>query len=165
MDRVIRYIVMFIVLVLLQVLLFSNINYFGFICPYIYILFILALPLGFNRYAYMGLAFLLGFIIDMFSNTPGVHIAATVVIAFVRDYWVSFILPNNEIGRVEPSMKKLGMANYIRYSLALVLAHHLILFFAEAWSISYAWFTILKALANTVVTMLLIICYYLISKR
>ncbi len=165
MDRVGRYIVLFIVLVLLQLLIFSNINYLGFVCPYVYILFMLTLPFGFNKYASMGLAFLLGFIIDMFSNTPGVHIAATVAVAFVRDYWMYWVLPHTDVERVEPSLKKLGMSNYLRYAVGLVLFHHLILFFAEAWSFAGAWFTILKALVNTIITMLLIICYYLISKR
>lgn len=165
MDRVIRYVVMFIALVLLQVVLFSNIDYFGFICPYVYILFFLALPIGFNCYGAMGLAFFMGLLIDIFSCTPGVHIASTVFFAFVRDYWISIILPHNELGYVEPSISKLGFANFIKYSLPLVLVHHLILFFAESWSFVDAWFAIVKAIANAVVTMLLIISYYLIRGK
>lgn len=156
---------MFVVLVLLQVLLFGNIDYFGFVSPYVYILFILALPIGFNRYWSMLLAFLLGFLIDMFSNTPGVHIAASVAVAFVRDYWIDVVLPHTDMDRVEPSLKKLGLSNFLKYAVVLVLFHHLILFFAEAWSFTDAWFTILKAIVNTIVTMLLIFCYYLISRR
>lgn len=165
MDKVIRYTMMFIVLVLLQAVLFGNIDYFGFICPYVYVLFFLALPIGFNQYGAMGLAFFMGLLIDVFSSTPGVHIASTVLLAFVRDYWIGFVLPHNELGHVEPSINKLGFTNFIKYSLPLVLAHHLILFFAESWSFVDAWFAIVKAIANAVVTMLLIISYYLIKGK
>lgn len=165
MEKIVREIVMFVVLILLQVLIFSNIDYMGYICPYIYILFILSLPIGFNIYASMGLAFLLGLIIDMFSNTPGVHIAATVAVAFSRDYWFNFVMPHNELGAVEPSLGRLPVTSFLKYTVGLVLMHHLILFFAEAWTFTAAWFTFLKAVMNTIITMLLILCYYLISKR
>ncbi|MCQ2335624.1 MAG: rod shape-determining protein MreD [Paludibacteraceae bacterium] len=165
MDRVIRYTVMFIVLVLLQAVLFGNIDYFGFICPYVYVLFFIALPIGFNCYGAMGLAFLMGLLIDIFSCTPGVHIASTVLLAFVRDYWIKVILPHNELGSVEPSMSNLGFGNFIKYSLPLVLAHHLILFFAESWSFTDAWFAIVKAVVNAVITMMLILSYYLIKRK
>lgn len=165
MNSILKQTGFFIVLVLLQVLLFSNIDYIGYVSPYIYILFILTLPLGFNKYASMGLAFLMGFVIDMFSNTPGVHISATVALAYARDYWVEIVLPHNEMGAVEPSLRKLGLNNFLRYTIGLVLLHHLILFFAEAWSFSYAWLTILKAILNTIITTLLIVCYYLVTKK
>ncbi len=165
MDRVIRYSALFIVLLLLQVMLFGNIGYFGFICPYIYVLFFLALPIGFNRYGAMGLAFLMGLLVDIFSCTPGVHIASAVLLAFVRDYWIGVVLPHNELGYVEPSVWRLGFSNYIKYSLPLVLAHHLILFFAESWSFMDAWFVIVKSIANAVITMLMILSYYLIKRK
>lgn len=164
MDRIVKYIIMFIVLVLLQALLFSNFDYFGFICPYIYILFILALPIGFNIYWSMLLAFFIGLLIDIFSNTPGVHMSSTVLIAAIRNPWLSRVISNDEIGYVEPSLQKLGLANFLRYSVLLILIHHIVLFFAEACSFDYAWFTFLKAIVNSVVTSIIILCYYAISK-
>ena len=165
MEKTIKETVMFVVLLLLQVLLFGNIDYMGYICPYVYILFILALPIGFNIYASMGLAFLMGLFVDMFSNTPGVHIAASVVVAFSREYWFDFIMPHSDIRDVEPSLGRLGVNSFLKYTIGLVLLHHLILFFAEAWSFAGAWFTIAKALLNTIVTTLFILCYYIISKK
>lgn len=125
----------------------------------------MALPIGFNIYASMGLAFLMGLFVDMFSNTPGVHIAASVVVAFSREYWFDFIMPHSDIRDVEPSLGRLGVNSFLKYTIGLVLLHHLILFFAEAWSFAGAWFTIAKALLNTIVTTLFILCYYLISKK
>ncbi|HNQ38403.1 MAG TPA: rod shape-determining protein MreD, partial [Prolixibacteraceae bacterium] len=69
----IRYPVMFVVLVLLQVLLFNQIHLGGFLNPFMYVLFILLLPLSMPRYAVLLLSFFLGMTIDWFSNSPGLH--------------------------------------------------------------------------------------------
>lgn len=164
-EKVIRETVLFVVLLLLQVLIFSNIDYMGYLCPYVYILFILSLPIGYNIYAAMSLAFAMGFFVDIFSNTPGVHIAASVAVAYIRDMWFGFIMPHSEMRNMEPSLGKLGVSSFLKYTVGMVFIHHLILFFAEAWTFTAAWFTIIKAVLNTVVTTLLIFCYYLISKR
>ncbi|HPG54873.1 MAG TPA: rod shape-determining protein MreD, partial [Candidatus Enterocola sp.] len=67
-ESILRNTVLFIVLVFLQVVLFDNIDYFGFISPYIYVIFILSLPVGINKNWAMILSFILGMLIDMFSN-------------------------------------------------------------------------------------------------
>ena len=74
MKMVLQNIVSFIVLVLVQVLVLNNIHFMGYINPYIYILFILLLPVRFSRHFTLILAFVLGLIIDAFSNTYGVRI-------------------------------------------------------------------------------------------
>lgn len=74
----------FIVLILLQVLVLNNVQFLGFLNPYIYILFILSLPVKFPRWITLILGFVLGLIIDVFSNTIGTHAFATVLIAFFR---------------------------------------------------------------------------------
>ena len=71
----------FIVLILLQVLVLNNVQFLGFLNPYIYILFILSLPVKFPRWITLILGFVLGLIIDVFSNTIGTHAFATVLIA------------------------------------------------------------------------------------
>ena len=71
----------FIVLIVLQVLVLNNVQFLGFLNPYIYILFILSLPVKFPRWITLILGFVLGLIIDVFSNTIGTHAFATVLIA------------------------------------------------------------------------------------
>ena len=74
----------FILVILIQVFVLNNIRFSGFINPYIYILFILMLPVRFPRWLSLILGFITGMIIDSFTNTPGVHTFATVLIEIGR---------------------------------------------------------------------------------
>ncbi len=85
MLTVLQNILSFVLLVLFQVLALNNIQFLGFINPYIYILFIIALPVKTPRWLSLILAFILGLTLDIFSNTLGMHAFATVLIAFLRN--------------------------------------------------------------------------------
>ena len=88
-----RNIIRFLFLVFIQVLVFNNIQVSGLINPYIYVIFILLLPFETPKWAILGLAFLLGISVDLFTNTPGMHSTATVLMAFLRPYVLSIIAP------------------------------------------------------------------------
>ena len=120
-------IVRFIALVLLQVIVLNNINFLGYINPYVYILFILLYPIDNNRLLFIFLGFLLGLTVDMFSDSGGVHAAATVVIAYVRP----IILKSTfgmmyEHQTVKISNSELGQR--ITYIALVAFVHHLVLF-------------------------------------
>ncbi|MGB1450762.1 MAG: rod shape-determining protein MreD, partial [Marinirhabdus sp.] len=74
----------FFTLVLVQVVVLDHINLFGYINPYLYIYFIVLYPFTGNRGLIILLGFLLGLTIDVFSDTGGVHAAATTFIAYAR---------------------------------------------------------------------------------
>ena len=87
---------MFVSLVLIQVLILNQIQLGGFINPYIYILFVILLPLSAPRYAVMLLGFVLGLTIDVFMNSLGIHAAATVFIAYLRPLVIRSISSHEE---------------------------------------------------------------------
>ena len=77
----------FIVLVFIQVFLLKNITLYNLSTPYLYILFILLLPFETpNIVIVYTWHLLLGITIDAFYDTPGLHAAACVLLAFVRYY-------------------------------------------------------------------------------
>ena len=80
----------FIILILLQVLVLNNINFLGYINPYIYILFIILYPIKNNRLLFIFLSFLLGLTVDLFLDSGGVHAAACVTIAYIRPILLKF---------------------------------------------------------------------------
>ena len=82
--------VRFVVLILLQVLLFSNINFLGYINPYIYILFIILYPVKNNRILFLFISFLMGLIIDIFMDSGGINATAALVVAFIRPAVLKF---------------------------------------------------------------------------
>lgn len=153
-----KYAVMFVGLVLLQVLILNNIQFSGFVNPYVYILFIMLLPFTVPGYAVLGLSFLLGFSIDIFSNTPGVHSSATVLLGFLRPGIADLISSREIIEKGNtPNMKQLGFASFLKYTVIAVFVHHLFLFYAEAFSFEGFFHTLLRIILSSVFSIVIIL--------
>ena len=125
---------MFISLVLIQVLILNQVQFSGFVNPYMYILFVLLLPLNTPRYAVLILAFLLGITIDVFSNTIGIHAAATVLIAFIRPLIIRIISDREENRSEYPGLKQNKFRWFLYYTVLMVLIHHSVLFNLEIFT-------------------------------
>ena len=147
-------------LLLLQVIVLDKFYLQGLASPYIYILFIILLPVNISRSLALVLAFLLGIGEDMFSNTGAIHAAATVMVAFVRPYVFKILSP--ALGYediVTPSIKKPGVVWFLLYAAILVCVHNLMLFSLEIFSFSHILFAFLKIIMSSAITMVLIIIY------
>ena len=86
----------FILLIPLQVFVLDHINLGGFVNPYFYILFILMLPFETPGWLLLLLSFLMGFMIDLLSGTPGLHTASSTLIAFLRPVVIKSISSSRE---------------------------------------------------------------------
>ncbi|NJW54870.1 rod shape-determining protein MreD, partial [Salinimicrobium oceani] len=82
--------VRFVVLLLLQVLLLNNINFLGYINPYLYVLFIILFPFSGSQTLLIFLSFLLGWGVDIFEDSGGINAAACLVAAFIRPVLLRF---------------------------------------------------------------------------
>lgn len=132
----IKYVVMFVTLVLIQVLVLNQVQFSGFVNPYIYILFVMLLPLHSPKYAVLLLGFLMGFTIDIFSNSMGVHSAATTLIAFVRPAVIRSISNREEDRSEYLGLKQNSFWWFLYYTVIMVFIHHLAFFFIEVFSFS-----------------------------
>ena len=157
MLTVIQNIIWFIVLVLAQVLALNNIQFLGFINTYIYILFILLLPVRLPRWISLLLAFGLGLTIDAFSNTMGMHAFATVLVAFFRNGVIKLFTSIEEGNNPTPSFYTFGVGAYVKYVVVMVLLHHSALFILESFSFNHLWIVTFKILLSSLVTILLIL--------
>ncbi len=159
-------IVRFILLVLVQGLVLDHIQFSGYINPNLYVLFILLLPFDTPKWILLLSAFLIGLSVDMFSNTPGMHAAASVLMAFLRPNLLALITQREEIeSRDEPSLKKLGPVRFIMYATLLVLVHHTFLFYIEVFRFQEFFSTLLRVLLSTIFTVLLmVVTLYLFKK-
>jgi rod shape-determining protein MreD len=155
----------FILLVLAQVLVLNNIQFLGFINPYIYILFIISLPVRMPRWAVLILAFGLGLTIDMFSNTPGMHAFASVLIAFLRNGIIRLFISIDEGNNPTPSYYTFSVATYVKYVVFMVLIHHTTLFILEAFSLAHFWLMLFKIILSSFVTVLLILGIQSLNKK
>jgi len=128
-------IVRFILLVLVQVLVFNRLNFFGFINPMVYILFLYWYPIKENRATFIGLSFLLGLSIDLFSDTMALHSAATITIAYLRPAIMRFVFGiNYEFQSFK--LSNTTKAQQFTFLALLILVHHLVYFSLEIFSIA-----------------------------
>ncbi len=157
-NDIIKLIIRFAALLALQVLILNNIQISGFINPYLYVLFILLLPVKFSRIAVLILAFITGISIDTFTNTSGMHAAATVFMAFVRPSVLSFFAPRDSYeADAQPGLKDFGFQWFFIYSATLVVIHHLVLFFTEVFRFNEFFDTFLRAMLSAAATLVLIL--------
>ena len=157
-DRLPRNIFRFLALLLVQVLIFNNIEIGGYINPYIYILFIILLPFEAPAWITLSLAFLMGLLVDIFSETLGMHTSATVFMAFLRPYILSYFAPRDgyESGSY-PRVFYYGLPWFIKYATLMVFAHHLFLFYVEMFKFQDFFVTLLRVILSTLFSSILII--------
>jgi len=129
-----KYFIMFVVLLVVQVLFLNQIQFSGYINPYIYILFIMLLPVSIPRYAIMLLAFFMGLSVDIFSNSLGVHSAASVFIAYLRPGIIRVITNREEDLSEYPGLAQTGFRWFLGYAAIVVLLHHFALFYLEVFT-------------------------------
>ena len=165
-EKIIRIALRFFVLILVQVLLLNNIQLGGYINPYLYVLFILLLPLETPNWLLLLLAFLLGLGIDMFTNTMGMHAGACVFMAYCRPYITKLISPRDGYDMdTPPTLQNLGLNWFLTYSIVLVLLHHLFLFYIEVFRLHEFFPTLLRAILSSILTVtLILISQYLFYK-
>jgi len=157
-KRLLRNIVRFVTLVLVQVLIMNHIQFSGYINPYIYILFILLLPFETPNWLLLLLAFILGLSVDIFSHTIGMHAIATTFMAFLRPYVLDFFAPRDDYDSGSlPRMYFYGFNWFIKYSAILVFAHHLVLFYTEIFRLSDFFSTFLRVIISSAFSILFII--------
>lgn len=167
-NEILKNIGRFVFLVLLQGLILNDVNLWqGMAIPYVYILFLLMLPIETPRWLELILGLVLGLSIDMFTNTLGIHASACVLIAYIRPLYLRVIAPRDgyEYGQ-RPGIQDLGFSWLLKYAVVLIFIHHLWLFYVEVYSFKGFFTTLLRVILSTAFTLLLtIISQYLILTR
>lgn len=149
----VRNIIRFFLLVLLQVLLFDHINLNGYLNPYIYILFILLMPFETPRWLLLTGGFLAGFSVDLFSGTLGLHAASAVLMAFMRPWVLGIIAPRDGYEPdTFPRLFYYGFRWFAIYTVILTFFHHTALFFLEVFHFHDILSTLLRIVLSTVLT-------------
>jgi len=148
-----RNIVRFLVVILFQVLLMDNVMINGYMVPYVYLLFILLMPFETPRWIQLLSGFMLGIGIDLFENTLGMHTAATVLIAFVRPYLLNLLAPRDGYEpETFPRIHYYGFLWFLKYTLIIVVIHHLMLFYLEVFQLKEFFSTLLRVILSSILS-------------
>ena len=166
----VKYFFRFIFIILVQLLVVNNIQLRTFINPYIYLIFILTLPVHWKPWLVVILSFLTGAVMDTFSSTPGLHIAATTFMGYLRGFYLRFAASKEDFeGRIKPVINKKGYVWFMFYAFIMVLAHHTVLFFLEIYGFGEFFRTVFRIICSTLATLLLILLgqllFYNIASR
>jgi rod shape-determining protein MreD len=150
--------VRFILLVFLQVFLLKNISLYNLSTPYLYILFILLLPFEIPNLLLFVLAFILGLTVDAFYDTPGLHAASCILLAFVRILFISITVQKDGFdNEPEPTLSIMGFRWFFTYALVLTLFHHFFLFNLEVFRFSELEYTLTRFILSSVFTVFLML--------
>jgi rod shape-determining protein MreD len=156
--KILSHIFFFVILVAVQVLVLNHIQWNGYVNPYVYILFILLLPVDIPNWMLLIVAFATGLTIDMFGSSGGMHAAATVFMAFARPGVLRLIAPRDGYdAEMKLSPQTMGFNWFITYVSIMVLLHHTMCFYIEVFRFSEFFVTFFKVLINSAITVALIV--------
>ena len=120
-------IISFITLVLGQVLIFNHLHIFGSINPIIYLLFFVFYRFESNQTFLILLSFLLGFSVDILSQSGGAHTIASLTIGFLRPLVIKYAF-GVTVETPQSYFSDSRTFNKLVFLILLIAIHHLIYF-------------------------------------
>ncbi len=145
----------FITLILAQIIVLDNINLFGFLNPIIYILFIITYKFDQNQTLFIFLCFLLGFLIDLLTQSSGANTISCLILSYIRPFVI------NSCFKINSNMPKAyindpNISHRLYYILSIVLIHHLIYFSIVYFDINSLILIIKYTFLTTILSIILI---------
>jgi hypothetical protein len=125
------------------------------------------LPFEMGVISLLGLAFLLGIIIDVFSNTYGLHASSLVMMAYFRPMLFKFYGPREGYDPLkEPNVFDMGNRWFTLVFGFLLLIHNFWFFLVESFQLNQFLFILQKTIFSTVPSFLicLLLQSFLIKK-
>ena len=156
-NNFLRGLIYFVVFMLIQVLVLNNIHFMRIATPFLYLYFIIKMPVGSERSQVIFFSFLAGLIIDIFSNTPGMHATACTLVGFCRKPLIRVFMGKELPEGIFPSYHAFGFGGFVRYVSTFVLIHHATLFLIESFTLFDPIFLVIR-IAESVVLSTCLIC-------
>jgi len=160
-------VISFFIYLIAQALIFNKIILFGTTYSFVYIGFLLTLPIELAVIPGMLIGLAMGLGMDAFTNTFGLHAAASVLLMYIRSFLISSLTPQGgyQLG-VTPRPNIIGLGWFTSYALPLIFIHHSVVFFVEFGGFAMFFSTLLKVVLSTGYSFLLIVViqYIFITK-
>lgn len=148
-------VLLFFILLILQVFVLNNILFFGYINPYLYIIFVFLYPLKINRIPFLFFSFLLGLFIDFFSDSGGIHAFSILFIAYLRLFFIRMYFRKEETDYVFFNLNSESLGKIFNYVVTLTVIHHFIYFSLANFSFQNLSTVILNTLFSSIFTLIL----------
>ena len=154
MNRTVM-IIWLIVIFFLQVGVLNNINFAGYINPYLYIVFLFLFPLNKNLIPFLTFAFFYGLGIDYFSDTGGIHAFALVFVGYFRLFLIKLFFKKTEVDYLLFSLQRQSFGLVFNYVVTLTLIHHFILLSLDNFSFQNLGSVFLNTIYSSIFTLIL----------
>ena len=151
-------IITFLVLLPFQILVLGHLALFNIGFCFIYLLFLLLLPVETGYVQSMLGALVIGLVVDIFLGTLGIHAASCVFMMFLRPFWLRTITPRQgfEVNTI-PSIDNYGLIWFLLYASPLVIMHSVAVFFLEAAGTGLFWRTLSKTGLTSLITLVFMV--------
>lgn len=160
MSELVRNILRFVGLVIIQILLLNNLSLFGYAHVFLFILFILFLPVTTPRWLLILLSFLIGLVIDIFMGTYGLNAAVCTLLGFLRPYVLRLVTPQYDTeDDVYKDIYARSFIETMTYAFIMSFIFCLTYFLLERFSLSGISRSLLVILASTIFTFVMIIIF------
>lgn len=126
-----RFLLVALFLVVVQVWVLSPMHLFGWVSLWVYPVLMMFLPMKMGRIALLWIGFAIGSLVDYLMLTPGLHASATTLAFLLRYYMLVPMLDKNMNLEHLPSYSSLGGRAIILLS-GLLLVHHVLLYGLDA---------------------------------
>ncbi len=143
-------------LIILQIVVFNNLNFFGIANPCFYMLYIILHRFNYKQINFMLTSFFIGLILDILTQTAGSFTLSTLIISFIRPVIInfSFGIHSDQISILSMNIR---FKNKLTFILIIVFIHQFIMSFVEYFNFQM-FYTILKyTLINTIFTSIILI--------
>lgn len=143
----------------LQIVIFSEIQIFGIASAFPFLLFLLLLPVRMPVWQLLLLGFTVGFVIDFFVGTYGLHAAAATLLALARNSILRFATKSVDDEEKEVKFRELTVIEFSNYTLLSSLVFCMVFFFLDYFSISAILRIGLQVIGSTIFTFVCIFSY------
>jgi hypothetical protein len=101
----------------------------------------------------MTLSFLIGLVVDIFSNTYGMYAMSSIIIGALRKPIFTLFYPReDEMSNPIPSINTLGVSTYIKYMFTLVLLLCVVIYFIQLFTFYNIGLTIMRIIGSSLLT-------------
>lgn len=142
-----------------HVLVLYRIHVFQVATPFLYVYFALLFPRNYPRWSMLLWCFLMGLVIDMFSNTPGVASASMTLVGALQPVFLTYFLPRDAEDNMPVSAAMLGLGKYVVLVVALTFVYCLMYFTLESFSFFDWVYWIESIFGTTLLTSALILAF------
>ena len=166
MARLVNRLVMFVALLLAQVLVLNHVWLMNVATPLLYVYFAITFPRNTEKGEVLVWCFILGLLVDIFSNTPGLAAGSLTLIGMIQTYLVELFVPRDSAENLDVSAATLGWGKFSMLSSILILIYCLLFFILEAFNFFDWQLWLLRAVCSAALTLgLMLAIESLRSKR